>query len=105
MEMETSQRQRGVFGATCETRAAEKHPPQGAKALKCASFAFEMPEILLEVCYEYKCTLSSFEEAYSRILQKYFVQFSVCFVFKGCCCRWTLDLIRLRGGPSPRSRD
>ncbi len=25
-----------------ETRAAEKHPPQGAKALKCASFAFEM---------------------------------------------------------------
>ena len=23
-----------------ETRAAEKHPPQGAKALKCASFAF-----------------------------------------------------------------
>ena len=38
------------------------------------------------------------------VLQKYFVQFSVCFVFKGCC-RWTLVLIRLRGGPSPRSRD
>ena len=40
MEMETSQRQRGVVGATCDARAAEKHPAQGAKALKCASFAF-----------------------------------------------------------------
>ena len=43
MEMETSQRQRGVVGATCDARAAEKHPPKNirrkAKALKCASFA------------------------------------------------------------------
>ena len=47
METETSQRQRGVVGATCDARAAEKHPPQGAKSLKCASFAFRNVEILL----------------------------------------------------------
>ncbi len=52
------------------------------KALKCASFAFEMREILLEVCYEYKCTLSVLKKQ-ATVLQKYFVQFSVCFVFKG----------------------
>ena len=47
MEMETSQRQGGVVGTTCDARAAEKHPSQGAKALKCASFAFRCVEILL----------------------------------------------------------
>ena len=60
MEMETSQRQRGVVGATCDARAAEKHPPQGAKALKCASFELDALQFYL------KCALRH---------KKYFVQF------------------------------
>jgi hypothetical protein len=64
METETSQRQRGVVGATCDARAAEKHPPQGAKALKCASFAFEM-------CLKFRLKYATGTVP----VQMYFVQF------------------------------
>ncbi len=84
METETSQRQRGVVRATLrrtrrrKTSAARRKGPEMHRLLsKC--------ETLLEVCYQYKSTLSSFENAYKY--KKYLVRFSVCFVFKACCCK------------------
>jgi hypothetical protein len=53
MEMETSQRQGGVVETTCDARAAEKHPSQGAKALKCASFAFRVLKFYFRVRARY----------------------------------------------------
>ncbi len=73
-----------------------KHPPQGAKALKCASFAFEMCEILLEVCYEHKCTLS--------VLKKHSVQYfkSTLSSFRFVCFQGVL--LQMDAGPDPHAR-